>query len=158
MALHEQAMQSAIVDYDSRIFTNLRAAARAYDLPESTLRARRGGATNTNAGHAHQQRLTPDQEEFLVEWIIEQDKNGYPPSHARAREMATRILRYKGDDKPLGKRWISLFLRRNPRVASIIGRKLDIARAGAAIPEKINAFLETFKRVRTRLGIRAENI
>jgi hypothetical protein len=84
--------------------------------------------------------------------------NGYPPSHARAREMAIRILQMNGDLKPLGKRWLSSFMDRNPRVASVIGRKLDASRAEASTPEQIRAWMELFKQTRIRLGIQTEDI
>ncbi|KAF2685994.1 hypothetical protein K458DRAFT_207200 [Lentithecium fluviatile CBS 122367] len=63
-----------------------------------------------------------------------------------------------GDVEPLGKRWIQHFIQRNPRVASVIERKLDTSRAKAATLEQICAFLKLFKRVRIRLGVQTENI
>ncbi|OCK83951.1 hypothetical protein K432DRAFT_289973, partial [Lepidopterella palustris CBS 459.81] len=40
-----------------------------------------------------QYRLTPLQEELIADWILEEDARGYPPTHARAQEMASRLLR-----------------------------------------------------------------
>jgi hypothetical protein len=101
--------------------------------------------------------LTPEQETFLVQWILEEDARAFPPSHARAREMANRILRMNGDHTPVGKHWMAAFLKRNPRVASVVGRKIEAARAEGATPAQIRAFLELFERTRIRLGIRAED-
>ncbi|KAI0568467.1 hypothetical protein TUN199_11978, partial [Pyrenophora tritici-repentis] len=56
------------------------------------------------------------------------------------------------------KHWMAAFLKRNPRVASVVGRKIEAARAEGATPVQIRAFLELFERTRTRLGIRAEDI
>jgi hypothetical protein len=100
--------------------------------------------------------LTPDQEEFLVQWILEEDARAFPPSHARAREMANRILRMNGEAQPVGKNWMAAFLKRNPRVASIVGRKIEAARVERATPKQIRAFLELFESVRTRLGIQTD--
>ncbi|PZD23764.1 CENPB domain containing protein, partial [Pyrenophora tritici-repentis] len=97
-------------------------------------------------------------EAFIVDWIIEEDTRSLPPSHARVREMATRILRLGGDHEPLGQRWISSFLARQPRVASIVGRSIDTLRAEAASPAQILAFLELFYRTRIELNIRVEDI
>ncbi|KAI1507042.1 hypothetical protein Ptr86124_014017 [Pyrenophora tritici-repentis] len=72
--------------------------------------------------------------------------------------MANRILRMNGDHRPVGKHWMAAFLKRNPRVASVVGRKIEAARAEGATPVQIRAFLELFERTRTRLGIRAEDI
>jgi hypothetical protein len=53
---------------------------------------------------------------------------------------------------------MAAFLKRNPRVASVVGRKIKAARAEGATLVQIRAFLELFERTRTRLGIRAEDI
>jgi hypothetical protein len=102
--------------------------------------------------------LTSAQEEFLVEWILEEDAHGFPPSHACAQEKASWILRMNGDDAPLGKVWIPHFLQRNPRVASIISRKIKAARVTNTLLEQIQAFLELFRYTKERLNIRDEDI
>jgi len=154
----EAAIQAAISDVVSGVFTSQRAAAKAYNIPRSTLAARLRGTQTRQFSHEYQQRLTPQQEEFLVQWILEEDARAFPPSHARAREMANRILRMNGDNNPVGKRWISFFLKRNTRVASIVGRKIEGVRAEGATQEQIRAFLELFERTRVRLGIRTEDM
>ena len=103
MDSREEAISRALSDLSTGIYTSKRAAAKAYGIPESTLRYRLGGAISSTLSHQHQQRLTPEQEDFLVEWILEEDARGYPPPHARAREMANRILRMNGDTQPVGK-------------------------------------------------------
>ena len=99
----EHAIQLAISDLGAGIYSSQRAAAKAYGIPRSTLQERLKGRTSSALSHQHQQRLTPLQEDFLVEWILEEDARGYPPPHARAREMANRILRINGDTQPVGK-------------------------------------------------------
>jgi hypothetical protein len=93
----------------------------------------------------------------LVEWILEEDARSQPPSHARVREMATRILKINGDHDRLGQRWISSFLTRQPRVSSIVGRLIEASRAEAASPAQIRAFLELFNRTWIALNIRVED-
>lgn len=124
MNSRETAIQQAIQDLSTGIHTSQNAAAKAYGIPRTTLQDRLKGAKDTTTSHQHQQRLTPDQEVFLVEWILEEDARAYPPSHARAREMANRILRMNGDQNPVGKKWLAHFIRRNPRVASVVGKKI----------------------------------
>jgi hypothetical protein len=104
MPNREQAIQEAIEQFNSGVYTSLRAAAIAYSIPPSTLRGRIAGASNSHASHAYQQRLTPEQEAFLVRWILKQEAQGFPPSHARAREMAGHVLAAGGDYEPLGRR------------------------------------------------------
>ncbi|KAF1969098.1 hypothetical protein BU23DRAFT_478274, partial [Bimuria novae-zelandiae CBS 107.79] len=52
---------------------------------------------------------------------------------------------------------ISLFFKRNLCVVSIIGRKIEAARAKEAILEQIRAFLKLFKRICVQLGIRTKD-
>ncbi|KEQ90795.1 hypothetical protein AUEXF2481DRAFT_44689, partial [Aureobasidium subglaciale EXF-2481] len=53
--------------------SSIRAAQRAYNIPESTLRARLNSTTNRRTTYQYRKRLSVRQEEFLVEWILEQD-------------------------------------------------------------------------------------
>ena len=154
----ELSIQNAIADLDSGVFTSERAAARWHGVARSTLQGRRAGQQPHAIAHSNQQRLTPEQERFLADWILEEDARAQPPSHPRVREMAIRILHMNGDYEPLGQEWVSHFIARNPRVASTVGRTIESARTTAANYEKIRAFLELFERTRIELGIQYEDI
>jgi len=155
---HEVAIQNAIRDLISGVYTSQRSAAKAWGIPRSTLQDRMKGRRPHKIAHQQQQRLTPDQEEFLVEWIIDEDSRAQPPSHQRVREMAIRILKSNGDRCPLGHKWVENFLHRQPRVSSVVGRSIETSRAGAAGSEAIQAFLELFERTVKRLDIQADDI
>jgi hypothetical protein len=157
MDTRELAIQSAIHDLNSGVYTSQRQASKAYGIPRTTLQARLAGHQPHAIAHQNQQRLTPDQEEFLVEWILDEDLRAQPPSHNRVREMATRILRMNGDNAPLGQIWVSHFLKRNERVHSIIGRSIEAARTDSTNTEVIRAWLELVEQTRVRLRIRAED-
>ena len=88
MDARELAIQSAISDLNADLYSSQRAAVKAYGVPQSTLSTRLHGATTSATSHQHQQRLTPLLEDFLVDWILEEDARPCPPSHARAREIA----------------------------------------------------------------------
>ncbi|KAF1923887.1 uncharacterized protein M421DRAFT_425391 [Didymella exigua CBS 183.55] len=72
--------------------------------------------------------------------------------------MAARILHMNGDYEPLRRLWISHFIARNPRVASVVGRTIESARTTAASYNTIKAFLELFERTRIELGIQYEDM
>jgi hypothetical protein len=158
MNSREHAIQSAISDLNSGIFTSVRAASKAWGVPRSTLQGRLAGRQSHAIAHQHQQRLSPEQEEELVKWILDEDLRAHAPSHARLREMAISVLHENGDDDPLGHLWITNFLQRNPRVHSIVGRSIEAARSQAATPELIRAFFELFEATRIRLGIQTADI
>ena len=100
MNIKENAIQSAIADLNSGNFKAQRAAARAYKVSLSTLHGRIHGSTKFIDSHQHLQRLTPEQENYLVQWILEMGSKACPPSLIRTREMATLILRSNGDQNP----------------------------------------------------------
>ena len=107
--------------------TSERKAAKEYGVPHSTLQDGHSGGSTAHSGHHHQQRLFPDQDTCLCDWIIDQEACGYAPSHTRTREMATLMLTMAGDTEALGKKWISHFMKRNPCVASLMGKPIDSA-------------------------------
>jgi hypothetical protein len=157
MDQRESMLQLALADLESGKYTSIREAAKAYNVPRSTLASRQNGILPRNAAHEQQQRLTPAQEEFLTDWILEQDLQGYAPSHTRVREMAARVLCMDGDPEPLGKAWVQKYIQRNPRVKSVIGRPIEAARVKGAQPDQIQEFYNRVDGVRREKKIRAEN-
>jgi hypothetical protein len=124
MDQREFMIQLALADLESGKYKSIRQAAKAYNVSRSTLANRQHGKPTRSVAHEQQQQPTPAQEEFLTGWILEQDLQGYAPSHTHVREMAARILRINGDAEPLGKAWIHKYMQLNPRVKSIIGRPI----------------------------------
>ena len=78
----------AIADFNAGKFESGTQAARAYGVPKLTFYDRIGGKQPRQIAHQHEQRLTPTQEDFLTNWVLEQDLQGFAPSHTRLREMA----------------------------------------------------------------------
>jgi hypothetical protein len=158
MDSREHALECAIRDLESGVLTSVRGAARAYGIPRSSLQSRMQGRQSHATAHSNQQRLTPEQEASLVDWILVEDSRAKPPSHLRVREMAMRILHMNGDYRPLGKMWVPHFISRNPRISSMVGRSIESSRTTAANYDTIQAFLQLFERTRVELGIQLEDI
>lgn len=158
MDIYESTIQEALQELNSDATKSIRAVAAACNVSEATLRRRRKGGTTRRIAHEQHQRLTPVQEQFLVDWMIEQDAQGYPPSHARAREMAARILELNGDKGALGKKWIQKFISRNPRVASIIGRSIEAIRIHSTTPEALQAFYTRSQAAQITHQVQEQNI
>ncbi|KAI0996118.1 hypothetical protein K3495_g12062, partial [Podosphaera aphanis] len=87
MKTSESDTQSAIRVFNDGTFTTQKAAAKAYNVPRSTFRSRLNGSRSQAIAQQHRQRLSFDQEEFLTEWILNEDARGSPPNHSRTREM-----------------------------------------------------------------------
>ncbi|OCK78525.1 hypothetical protein K432DRAFT_301782, partial [Lepidopterella palustris CBS 459.81] len=56
--------------------------------------------------------------------ILKEDARGYPPIYARTREIASLLLRANSNTNPLSYKWVPKFIQWNPRVVSIIGRRI----------------------------------
>jgi hypothetical protein len=149
----ENSIRLAIHDFENGVYPYLSTAAVEYSVPRTTLITRMNGATDTHTAHEHQQRLTSLQEESLAEWILEEEARGYPPTHVRAQEMASCVLRSNGDSRPLGKRWIRSFIQRNPRIASVVGKKIEPSRIESTTPEQLQGFFDRYDRVRRQYDI-----
>ena len=92
MPLNEDSIAHAIKDVKLGL-KSMRQAASDYGLQKSTLARRIQGDSLPHAiAHAISMRLTLNQEQELVNWILQLDLQGRPPSHSVVRAMASRIL------------------------------------------------------------------
>lgn len=124
----------------------LATAATRNGVPRNTLRGRLEGAQPSRYAHIDEQRLTAVQEEHLELWILRQEALGYAPTHAQVRAIANGVLRV-GDNKPLGKRWSSHFVKRHPAVQTKLGRRTDWERINAATPNNIKHLFDLYQTV-----------
>ncbi|CCF45332.1 transposase, partial [Colletotrichum higginsianum] len=116
---------------------SLRKAAREYGIPITTLHNRLTGTQARAAAFSDLQRLSPDQEAKLAEWVRIQHALGVAPTHQQVRAFAERILCAMGDKEPIGKGWIHAFLKRNPSIKVQRSRLIDSRRVNGASTEVI---------------------
>ena len=64
-------VDAAVADYRRGLFPSLRAAARAYNVAEASVRKRYHGRLTRQQGHTHEQILSPLQEKMLVRWSLD---------------------------------------------------------------------------------------
>ncbi|KAJ6197803.1 hypothetical protein J3E72DRAFT_192152, partial [Bipolaris maydis] len=67
----------------------------------------------------YEQRLSPEQEDKLVNWILREGSCTRPSNHA-LRQIVIHVPKLNSDTTPLSQFCISSFSRRNPRVRSTI--------------------------------------
>jgi helix-turn-helix, Psq domain len=80
---------------------SVRAAAKIYNIPESTLRTRRAGKKSRRDLSANLRKLTDLEESVLKEHIIDLDMRGFPPRLSGVQEMAD-LLRTARDASRVG--------------------------------------------------------
>jgi hypothetical protein len=104
-------------------------AASQWGVPYETLRNRLHGAVPISTAKESFQRLSPSQEQYLVDWIFHEESCGRAPSKAQTRRFAMKILHAGGDFTPLGKHWLRGFLFRHYPVRTKVGKPISAARA-----------------------------
>ena len=108
----------------------------------STLRHRNQGTESRTIAAENQQRLSKIQEDHLTTWVLAQEALGVPVTHGQIREFAGRVLAIKGDPKPIGKRWMEGFLRRNPILRTKRARNIDSVRVNGATTAVIKSWFQ----------------
>lgn len=117
--------------------TSQKKAGLEFGVPRSTLQNRMKGHISRQEAHIPQQRLSTVQEERLVTWVLTQESLGLAPTHSQIRAFAGRILQVRGDVIPLGRRWMTGFLRRNPILKTKKQLSIDSGRVNGTTTEII---------------------
>lgn len=88
-------------------------AARLYKIPHTTLHDRLSGSTNRVEKHANGHKLTPNEEESLVRWILSLDQCGAAPCPSHVQDMANILLSKRGTTKVqlVGQNWAYNFVK-----------------------------------------------
>ena len=104
--------------------------AKIYGLEPTTFARRIKGKTKERKeAHINDQRLTPEEENVLVNWILQTAAWGFPPRPSRVRYMARDMLYKKEDHKALGIHWVDKFLSQHPCLIKKFSHSLDKERA-----------------------------
>ena len=136
----EEHAENAIRDVENG--GSMRTAAKRWGIPRTTLQSRTKGAEAAAIAQEPRKRLLRLQEGHLRDWILTQAALGLPPTHFQLLTFASRILVAGGDLQPLGKHWIEGFLRRNPEIKTLRGKRIDCARINGASTERTKEFFK----------------
>jgi DDE superfamily endonuclease/Tc5 transposase DNA-binding domain len=123
----EHCIEQAILAHRNGL--SLPKAASKWGVPWETVRNRLHGAVTMATAKESFQRLSPSQEQYLVNWILHEESCGRAPSKAQARRFATKIIHAGGDLTPLGKHWLNGFLSRHFAIRTKVGKPISAARA-----------------------------
>lgn len=153
MDAKELAIQYAIDDLMTGVHKSQRKAAQAHGVARSTLQERLNGRQCHAVAHQDQQRLTPEQEDFMADWILSEHSSTRSPSRHRVRETATWILGMNGDYRPLGKLWVSNFVARHPHVTHALSRSAETFKIATTGRASVRDLLELSRCTRVELGL-----
>lgn len=150
----------AISSLKKKEISNIREAARLYDVPRTTLQRRLNGTINRAEKQANCLKLTKEEEESLIRWILSLDQRGAAPRPSHVQDMANILLSNRGSSKtqPIGKNWVYNFIKRHDELKTRFSRKYNHQRAKCEDP---NLIKEWFNRVQITImqyGIAYEDI
>ena len=86
-------------------------AAKAYNVPERTLRRRRAGTPYRRDSMPNSIALRGSEEVAIVRHVLKLLEQGYPPRLADVEEMANNLLWVRNQDL-VSKRWAANFVKR----------------------------------------------
>jgi DNA-binding MarR family transcriptional regulator len=136
---NEARMAEAIIAYQNRQFTSLKAIAEHFQVDRMTLTRRVSGGHSRVQARQNQQLLSVVEESTLVKWICQFSSMGRPIRHQLIKELveeiriqrvqcvndaSSQIVRYP----PIGKEWIQRFIQRHIELATITTRQIESAR------------------------------
>ncbi|XP_077660561.1 uncharacterized protein AFUA_3G10430 [Aspergillus fumigatus Af293] len=139
---------------------NIREAARVYNVPYTTLQRRLKGHTFRAELRANGHKMTQNEEDSLIRWILSMDQRGAAPRPSHVREMANILLAQRGSTptQTVGEKWVYNFINRHDEIKTRFSRRYNHQRAKCEDPKII---LEWFNRVQITImqhGITLEDI
>ena len=93
----------------------IRAAAKLYNVPASTLYRRRGGQPARRDIPANSRNLTDLEEKTIVQYVVELYTRAFSPRLCGVEDMANQLLRVR-DAPPVGQLWAHRFVKRQPEL------------------------------------------
>lgn len=125
----------AITSYRNREYTSIRATARAFSLPRSTLSRYLNGGITRATSHVSEQYLSLAEEKILVKYILRLDSLGNPISPVFTRKLAfeIRVSRLKLSTSTIpppfpGVHFTDRLRRRYPTIKGAYTRQLEAGR------------------------------
>jgi hypothetical protein len=88
----EDRISLTVKAYQNGQFKSIRAAAAAYDIPQSTLTHRINGRKARADIPANCQKLSSLEEGSLKKWILDMDERGLPPTQDTVHKIADILL------------------------------------------------------------------
>jgi hypothetical protein len=125
------------------------AAARAFNVPVSTLKHRIKGRQFWDESRPSGHKFTMLEEKSMAKWLLSMDSRGAALTHAMLRDMANLLLRSRelipSDPPPkVGKNWTTEFVKRHQTLSTRLSRKYNYERA---LSEDLRVILPWFKLV-----------
>ena len=148
---------SAIESLKQNTNLSIREAARLHNVSNRTLRRRLNKIPSRADTIPNCRKLTDDEESLLIQYILELDSRAQPPRLRDVEAMANRLLELR-HDIPVGRNWVTSFIRRHPEIVTRLSRQIDYQRVQCEDPDKYQAWFDLVRNTITKYGIEEADI
>lgn len=150
----------ALSDINDGRIKSIRAAAKLYAVPFSTLQIRAKCQVSRVDTRPSGHKLTQTEEDSLTEWILSMDTRGAAPRLSTVQEMANILLAARGETSPttVSKNWPSTFVNRREELRTRYSKKYNYERALNEDPRSLRQWFTTVQRTIDEKGIQPEDI
>lgn len=131
---------------------SVRAAAKIYDVPATTIRDRRDGRTARRDTRPNSTNLTESEEQSIIQYVLELATRSFPLRLRGVEKMANHLPRVR-DAPPVGKLWAHRFVKRQPELCTRWSRKYDYQRAKCKDPKLISEWFALVQNIKAKYGI-----
>lgn len=145
----------------SKQLQSQREASRVYTVPRRTVQRRLQGIRPKHETTPVNARLTPVEQQSLVQWILDLDRRGFPPQIIDVRRMADALLTARGQNPPpppVGKNWVARFIAGQAELQTKWNRKFHSQRALCEDPVQIQAWFKLVQDTRVAYGIPDQDV
>ncbi|KAJ6258426.1 hypothetical protein Dda_2933 [Drechslerella dactyloides] len=139
---------------------SVQAAAKAYNVPRTTLLYRYSGRPSRCDSTPNSRNLTKLEEDVIVQYILELCARSFHPRKSDVEDMANQLLSTRSDNstRRVGKNWTYNFIKRRPELQTRLSRRYDYQRAKCEDPKLIGDWFQLIKAVKAKYGIADDDI
>jgi hypothetical protein len=136
---------------------SIREAARVFRVPRSTLGDRYRGIQIKAEKPANGLKLSTNEEESLVKWILDLAKRGLPPQPSLVRHMANYLLSGRGNQQ-VSEKWVYWLVKRRVELKSRFSQRYNYERAKCKDIKLIHEYFDRVQETIMEYGILPEDI
>ena len=125
----ESRVQMALDALKKVQFKSQRAAALAFDIPETTLCWWIRGVVSRPQKTANCQKLSDTEESTLLAWILDMDKRGLPLHLPIVCHLAQLLVSARLPSTTIGENWVNCYVKHHPELKSKYTWKYDYQHA-----------------------------
>ena len=140
-------------------YSSAAAAARSFEIPVSTLKARINGRESATEKRHNCFIFTEIEGDSIEKWLLDMDSRGAALTLPTLRDMANLLLyARKTTPSTVGNHWSAEFIKRRPNLFTRVSRKYDYQRALSEDPRIIQPWFDLVQKTIEKWGIASDDI